>query len=336
MKEIFQKIKECLDRGEDAVLVTVAASSGSTPREAGAHMAVTADGLAAGTIGGGAVEYESIKTAEEVLKTRRSRFREFTLTKNQAADIGMICGGTTSVYFQYISPENGPARRMLDRILKALDQDRDCWMILDLTDEAEWKMRLFPEESAEEEISDGVKRCLGRKAGLFREEGRLYYGELLAQAGTVYVFGGGHVAQELVPLLAHLEFRCVVMDDREEFSNASVFPQAAETITGDMGQIDRYMTVTGRDYVCIMTRGHQFDYLVLRQALKCRPRYIGVMGSRTKIRATKERLREDGFSEEEIESCRMPIGTAICAETPGEIAVSVAGELISVRAAERR
>ena len=130
MKEVFQKMKECLDRGEDVVFVTVAASSGSTPREAGAHMAVTADGLAAGTIGGGAVEYESIKTAEQVLETRRSRFREFTLTKNQAADIGMICGGSTSVYFQYISPENGSARRKLDQILKALDQDRDCWICL--------------------------------------------------------------------------------------------------------------------------------------------------------------------------------------------------------------
>ena len=331
MKEVFQKMKECLDRGEDVVFVTVAASSGSTPREAGAHMAVTADGLAAGTIGGGAVEYESIKTAEEVLETRRSRFREFTLTKNQAADIGMICGGSTSVYFQYISPENGPARGKLDQILKALDQDRDCWMLLDLTDEADWKLELFQEGT---EIPGGIKKCLSGKAGLFREEGRLYYGELLARAGTVYVFGGGHVAQELVPLLAHLEFRCVVMDDRKEFSNPAVFPQAAETVTGDMGQIDRYMTITGRDYVCIMTRGHQFDYQVLRQVLKCRPRYIGVMGSRTKIRATKEHLREDGFSAEEIESCHMPIGTAIHAETPGEIAVSVAGELISVRAGD--
>ena len=148
----------------------------------------------------------------------------------------------------------------------------------------------------------------------------------------MYVFGGGHVAQELVPVLAHVGFRCVVMDDREEFANPQVFPQAKRTVVGDLERISDYVQITERDYVCVMTRGHQFDYYVQRQALAAKPRYIGVMGSRNKIKVTTEKLLADGFTLEEIQFCHMPIGTNILAQTPAEIAISVAGELICVRA----
>ena len=173
---------------------------------------------------------------------------------------------------------------------------------------------------------------LGAKAGQIQLEGRVFYTEPLVQAGTVYIFGGGHVARELVPLLAHLNFRCVVMDDRAEFANPQVFPQAVRTIAGNLERISDYVQITGRDYVCIMTRGHQYDYYVQKQVLPLKPRYIGIMGSRNKIRVTTDKLLADGFSLEEIRSCHMPIGTRILAETPAEIAVSIAGELIKVRA----
>ena len=152
------------------------------------------------------------------------------------------------------------------------------------------------------------------------------------QAGTVYIFGGGHVAQELVPVLAHVGFRCVVYDDRAEFANPQVFPQAAETIVGDLEHIGDRVAIGPQDYVCVMTRGHQFDYYVQKQAMELGPCYIGIMGSRSKIRVVTEKLLEDGFTREEIEGCHMPIGTAIGAETPAEIAVSIAGELIHIRA----
>ena len=191
-------------------------------------------------------------------------------------------------------------------------------------------------EAAGLEIPEDMDVNFGVKAVRREAGGRNYYVEPLVQAGTVYVFGGGHVAQELVPLLAHVGFRCVVMDDREEFANRETFPQAAETVVGDLERISDYIAITERDYVCVMTRGHQFDYYVQRQALAAKPRYIGVMGSRSKIKVTTEKLMADGFSEEEIGFCHMPIGTRILAETPAEIAVSIAGELIEVRAESMR
>lgn len=343
MEKLFRKLREYLEQGKGAVLVTVIASSGSTPRGAGSRMLVTEDGIVCGTIGGGAVEYRAFQKATEALKNRTSCIKGYTLTRDQVADIGMVCGGNVTVCFQYADPENGGLRDLARRAEEAFRKDEDSWLVLDITDETCWKMDICTEKERRE--GTGTFSELIRKKGpdafcgkalQAEAENRRYYIEPLVQAGTVYVFGGGHVAQKLVPLLSQVGFSCVVMDDREEFSNPEVFPDAKETVVGDMNRIGDYLHITSRDYVCIMTRGHQFDYYVQRQALSAKPKYIGVMGSRNKIRVVTEKLLEDGFALEEIESCHMPIGTRILAETPAEIAVSIAGELIQVRAESRK
>lgn len=152
--------------------------------------------------------------------------------------------------------------------------------------------------------------------------------EFQKSKNIVYIFGGGHVAQELVPVLAHLNFPCVVFDDRPEFSNKKVFPDAKECIVGDFETILDFIEIKETDFVCIMTRGHQFDYLVEKQILKTPASYIGVMGSRSKTKIIREKLLADGFREEEVSRLKSPIGLDIKAETPAEIAISIAGELI--------
>lgn len=337
MRELFEELLRVLAGGEDAVLVTIIASSGSTPRGAGSRMLVRRDGTTRGTVGGGAVEYQATLTAMESIKKKASHIKGFTLNRNQVADIGMVCGGDVVVYFQYISPDDTVFAEFGKKVLDALLRDEDSWLLLDITDETCWQMGLYSRstgllgmEMPETALDAGL---FGNRTLQKEVEGRKYYIEPLVQAGTVYVFGGGHVAQELVPVLDHVGFRCVVMDDREEFANKAVFPQAAETIVGDLERIGDYIDVRPCDYVCVMTRGHQYDYYIQRQALSLKPCYIGIMGSRNKIRVVTEKLMDDGFSREEIEACHMPIGTEIHAETPAEIAISIAGELISIRAA---
>ncbi|MCB7317302.1 XdhC family protein [Lacrimispora sp. 210928-DFI.3.58] len=357
MRTLFGELKELLSRGEEAVLVTIIASSGSTPRGAGSRMLVTENGICCGTIGGGAVEYRAMLTAMEALKNKASFTKGFTLTRNQVADIGMVCGGDVVVYIQYVSPENEAFLELCSRVLEALKKDEDSWLLLDITDETCWGMGLYCRSEDRKSIlclgkaggeNSGIPAAkdAGCKADLLSQwealfdtravqkeiGGRKLYAEPLVQAGTVYIFGGGHVAQELVPVLVHVGFRCVVMDDRPEFANRSVFPLAEKTVVGDLSHISDYVSINPWDYVCVMTRGHQFDYYVQNQALALKPAYIGIMGSRSKIKVVTEKLMEDGYAREEIEACHMPIGTQIHAETPAEIAISIAGELISIRA----
>ena len=337
MKTLFTELRQLLEQGEEAVLVTIIASSGSTPRGTGSRMLVRKDGSIEGTVGGGAVEYQAMQTALKAMEDKASFAKGFTLTRNQVADIGMVCGGNVVVYFQYIRPGDQVLTGFCGQVLDALSKDEDSWLILDITDETCWQMGLYSPSLGLSGIK-GLGQLLegelfGSNALQKEVDGRTFYIEPLVQAGTVYIFGGGHVARDLVPVLAHVGFRCVVMDDREAFANPQVFLQAERTVVGDMEHISDYVDIRPRDYVCVMTRGHQFDYYVQKQAMALHPYYIGIMGSRNKIRVVTDKLLADGFSLEEIQRCHMPIGTDIGAETPAEIAISITGELIAQRAA---
>jgi len=156
----------------------------------------------------------------------------------------------------------------------------------------------------------------------------------IVSIGFVYIFGGGHVAQELVPLLARLYFRCIVFEDREEFAGKELFPGAEKIILGDFNYIENSVTLGKNDYAVVLTRGHLFDLEAWAFALKSDAAYIGVIGSKSKHEFVKGQLIERGFTSDTINASRVhaPIGIKIKSETPAEIAVSIAAELIQFRA----
>ena len=156
--------------------------------------------------------------------------------------------------------------------------------------------------------------------------------EPLTRAEIVYVFGGGHVSAELVPLLAHVGFSVAVYEDRAEFGNAERFPDAVRIIRAPFEEAGTRISITPDDAIVIMTRGHQGDFVVLEQMLRTQAGYIGVIGSRHKIAATNRRLIETGIPETALGRIHTPIGLDIGAETPAEIAISIAAELIAHRA----
>ena len=129
MKELFTSMLQALSDGQSVVLCSILASSGSTPRGAGAKMAVFAGGHTVGTIGGGAVEKCSGEKALEVLQSKQSLVQGYCLAPNQVADIGMICGGNVTVYFQYFDPADENGRALLQGILELLRGDDDSWLV---------------------------------------------------------------------------------------------------------------------------------------------------------------------------------------------------------------
>lgn len=337
IKLMFLKAKTLMDEKTDFVFVTIIASSGSSPRGAGSRMLVLPDGSSCGTIGGGNVEYLAQKHALRVLEEKTSHAKSYKLHPNEVADLGMICGGDVRVYFQYISHTNEAFFSLCCRLLEDWDKNRDSWLLLDITDETAWSAGFYGSFSGVcgLEVPD-IEPLLKTNAVQTELNGRKYYSEPLQRAGFVYIFGGGHVAQSLVPLLSRLNFRCIVFDDREAFSNSKVFPDAFSCITGDFEKLLDLTDIGPEDYVCIMSRGHQYDYLIQKQVLCTRAHYIGVMGSRRKSAAIREKLLNDGFTEEQTARFKTPIGLSIKAETPAEIAVSIAGELIEIRAKRTR
>ena len=184
------------------------------------------------------------------------------------------------------------------------------------------------------EAPPAVLESLGPRPAITETGGQRWFSERLLSPERVWIFGGGHVSQALVPALAAVDFRCAVLEDRADFCLRELFPGAEEVRHIDMARALEEVPITSEDYVVIMTRGHRDDLLLQEQVLRTPARYIGVIGSRRKKAALFAQLRERGFTDADLERITTPIGLSIGAETPAEIAVSIAAQLIQVRASQ--
>ena len=128
-------------------------------------------------------------------------------------------------------------------------------------------------------------------AGFWNWTGKTYYAEEFCYDGKVYLFGGGHLAQELVPVLHHLDFCCIVLDDREEYVDKALFPDAGQTMLVDFTKLDEILSIRKNDYLVIVTRGHRCDADAEAFALRTGASYIGVVGSRRKTKYVREKLK---------------------------------------------
>lgn len=335
MKNLFSSMLLALSRGEGVVLCSILSASGSAPRGAGAKMAVFADGHTEGTIGGGAVEHCAEEAARDVLHEKTSFVRGYCLAPNEKADLGMVCGGNVRVYFQYFDPQDEAGRAMLQGILALLNGNQNSWLIYRMDGGCISSMGVFDEANGlrfTDCICVEALRPLLLSNAVMQPGEPSFFVEPLTRAGYAYIFGGGHVGAALVPVLASAGFRVTVYDNRPDFATPEHYPQAERVIFGDYLDISPQVTLTADDYVCIMTPGHQADRELLLQVLRSEATYIGCIGSRHKIAATNAYLLAHGIPADALCRIHAPIGLDILAETPAEIAISIAAELILHRA----
>lgn len=327
MKEFFSALAECLSAGSAAMLCIVTEAAGSTPRGAGTMMAVFSSGETLGTIGGGAVEYACIQRAVKALAEGTDALEHYTLTSADAASLGMICGGSQSVYFHRLHGRDDAA--WVEAAAASYDGRTDSWLLLKPQPDGQGVCDLYahgrllfghfpmPDEAAL------PRRKMQTENGLFLLP--------LSRSQTVYVFGGGHVSLSLVSLLDTVGFSAVVYDDRPEFASADRFPTAQRVICAPFDKLSAHLSPTDNDLAVVMTRGHEGDLLVQRKLLAYPLPYIGVIGSRRKAAAQRQALLSDGFDEAALSVIHSPVGLPIGAQTPAEIAVSIAAELIRLR-----
>ena len=147
------------------------------------------------------------------------------------------------------------------------------------------------------------------------------------------IVGAGHVARPLAQVADIVGFRVTVLDDRPGFATSERFPVAVRVLTVDFDRPFRDVNIGRHSHIILVTRGHRYDYACLTAALSSpdTPAYIGMIGSRRRVRATYLQLVDDGFDAARLSSIHAPIGLDVGAETPEEIAVAVAAELVLVR-----
>ena len=349
MKDIYSEIIEALERREKVVLATLINRMGSAPRAVGAKYLVKGDGTSVGSIGGGCVEAEVWQEAQKVKEKGGGRVLHFDLTSEQLAEGGLICGGNIDIFLEALQEEFFVIYQEAARIRQK--GGSAILVTLISVDGA------FPKE----ESSKILMKTSGEKVGFFLggvelEKKILEEGEVLLKEKkpkvlvlssenrrveillepifsepTVYLFGGGHVSEQVAPLAKKVHFKVAVIDDREMFANRKRFPEADEVIVSEFEKCFNQLPIDETSYIVIVTRGHLYDGFVLKQAVKTKARYIGMIGSKKKIRTLYQNLMEEGISKDTLARVYAPIGIDINSETPEEIAVSIVAELIKVR-----
>ncbi len=340
MKGFYEEVSRLISRGEKLALAKVVATRGSTPREVGAQMLIRRGGEMMGTIGGGCGEAEVRRQAIEALEEGQPRLLVVDLTEEVTWETEKACGGVMTLFIDLWGEAEGELAQRL-----AASQGQRVALVTALRGDLSHpgrKLLVAPgEESlgslgspsldewakkeAERSLAEGNSKVVNYKGSV-----ELFL-EVHKPSPTLLVAGAGHIALPLAQMGALLDFRVVVIDDRPTFANQERFPQADQVIAGGFEKTLRDFPVDKETYIGIITRGHAHDMECLRQVLGSPAAYIGMIGSRRRVKGVFELLKDEGYSEESIARVHAPIGLDIGAQTPAEIALAIMGEIIRIR-----
>jgi xanthine dehydrogenase accessory factor len=309
---VFAAALRALDEGRGVALASVIGATGSTPRHLGARMAIADDGEQWGTIGGGRIEQLVVEAAREVARGAPARVVRQHLTR----DLAMCCGGAMELVLTPAAPSRAVLAQLVDSSAPAV-------LITPIDGEP---LRVRPPQPGD----PAVHRAVVADGALIERVGA---GE------RAIVFGYGHVARNVGPLLARLGYDVIVCDDGETGAVDSDPEWASRVIHSfDLADVERELGRLGADdHVLIVTRDHAIDQELLEKLIgRDDLGYIGMIGSRGKVGRFRKRLEAKGLlgdaaAEARWARLRAPIGLDLGAETPEEIAIAIAAELVALR-----
>jgi xanthine dehydrogenase accessory factor len=332
---IYIQLQDLLDRHEPLALAVLVETKGSTPQKCGAKAIFLPDGRVLGTLGGGCLEAETRQKALRAIETGQPFTFRAVLDDDFGWDDGLICGGAVQTFVQ-----PNPQSPAVWRALLADPGTRQRRMLVTITtgDHAGKRALLAGGEVIAADAIPDLGRLAAKSAELLAQAepepvsfGDAYFEPILPKP-TLVIFGGGHVGAAVGKLAAWSGFEVVAVDDRPSFASQERFPDAARIVVDDPAKVAQTLAIDADTYLCIVTRGHRHDAVVLKEVIHSRAAYIGMIGSKRKVRTVMEGFIKDGIcTAEEFRRVHSPMGLSIHSLTVEEIAVSVVAELIAVR-----
>ncbi len=341
---IAQVARLAQQEGFRGVFCRLVETRGSTPQKAGACMLVTPQGKQIGTLGGGCVEAEVKRRALGLSPDASPELITFNLDNDYGWDDGLICGGRMTVLLDPLSqPQAREYLRQLAHHLSRGDGSTEAVLLPGaqlpglvpgdrlLLDQEGRVIASTAEQLPAEAVEQVVQglRPLDRRVRPYTT-GKVAYLPQPARCRLVIV-GAGHVGQAVARLAVDLDFEVWVMDDREDLLSKERFPGVHRRLCGPFGELLPQLEVDQRTYCLIVTRGHNHDEEALFHLIQKPARYIGMIGSRRKIRLIFEDLASQGIPRERLEEVYAPVGIDIGSQTVMEIAISILAELVAHR-----
>ena len=312
---IWNFIQKEIERNNTVALITVVERNGSSPGIVGFKMAVSESGAMEGSIGGGVMEYNMVELAKKEAKkgTQASFIKRQIHNPDAGADkSGLICSGEQTHAFIFI---NASHLNIIKEIVEHLEKGENG--LLQLSNKGIYF-------NTKEKSSSQIQYA-------YIDDTNWEYKEQIGLKDIVYIFGAGHVSVPLSQVCRMLDFKVVILDDRKDLSTFENNQFAHQKKIIDFKKIDGIVPEGNNSYAVIMTVGHKSDATVLKQLVGKNLKYLGMIGSKNKVKNIYDSLIAEGIAMCELEKVDSPIGLSIQSKTIAEIAVSIAAKIVQVR-----
>ncbi|QDT45908.1 putative xanthine dehydrogenase subunit A [Gimesia alba] len=341
MRELLLELEQAVQQQKPVCYTCLVETRGSTPQKPGAAMLIFRDGSQAGTLGGGCVEAEVKRRALRMFDADAPEIMTFQLDSDYGWDDGLICGGRMKVLVDPIKSEAD--LEYYKNMMKLLEGDQGCTEAVVINPETAaggsetdrylidanskivaWRGQPEPPS----QLWDGLKPIKNRPRP-YVNAGIAYLTFL--QTCQLVIVGCGHIGQKVAALASDVGFEIIAVDDRQEYCNPERFPDAKQLIVGSFDTVLSDLTVNKDTFIIIVTRGHNHDEEALGHLAQTEARYIGMIGSKRKVKLIFEDLLRTGTPREALAKVHAPLGFDIGSQTVPEIALSIVAELVAYR-----
>ena len=323
-EDILKAAEDWRKDGRGVALATVVETWGSAPRPVGSNLVIDNEGNFLGSVSGGCVEGAVVTEAMDVIDSGKPKMLEFGVADETAWNVGLSCGGTIRVYVEKVS-----GKRMELNILDALNAERAARRaVVVVTDVASGAQRLVKAtDAAKDPLAEVIEKHMrmGKSGMEETAQGRVFL-TVHVPSPQLVITGAVHISQTLAPIGQMLGYDVTIVDPRTAFSSIERFPDVkviAEwpDVALPPLNVDRYTAFVA------LTHDPKIDDPALLHALSRDCFYIGALGSRKTHAKRLDRLKQAGVSDGDLKRIHAPIGLAIGAVSPAEIAVAIMGEI---------
>ena len=326
------------DDNQSIALATVIETWGSSPRRAGAKMAITPDGKITGSVSGGCVEGAVFETGVDVLKTGTPQLLHFGVADETAWEVGLACGGSIDIFVKPLDTNFFQALRsvlinespaVIATVVRGPNEIFGREMLLSddghVTGTISNELNERVLELARETLSNGTSQ-----RAVLNESIEVFV-EVVLPPPTLIAVGGVHITIALMALAKTLGYRTVVVDPRSAFGNEERFPNVDQLIQKWPDEAFQQIPITRSTAIAMLTHDPKLDDPALKIALTSPAFYVGALGSKNTQVKRRQRLLDEGITEAQLNRLHGPIGLEIGAGTPEEIAMSIMAEIVAAR-----
>lgn len=340
MTEYLNTIENWIENNLSFAMARVIKTWGSSPRPMGSIMFINEHGEMAGSVSGGCVEGAVVKAAKEVIESGMSKKLAYGVSDEDAWSVGLSCGGSIQVFLQKFMAvdEDISQRKIWETLHKNLSSNAPSILVSSVEDGSSSNTLITVDDQVigvplNDQVIQSAKVAFKQRTHRSVEiEGKDYFIHVFPKKNQLLIIGAAHITVDLVELGNMYGFDTVVIDPRGFFAQNTTFKtQPGEIIEAYPSEVLSNYSLDPYTYAIILSHDPKIDDNALEVLLPSQVAYIGALGSRKTHAKRVARLEEKGFSKDDIDRIKAPIGMPIKAKSASEIALSIMGEIIQAK-----